>query len=327
MSNSNQDFLLIIKKVEESETSNFCELASLLGRNPKTDFAGSNLSHTDLSGCDLSHADLSYADLSHTDLSGADLSHADLSNANLIKCNLEHSNLRYSNLSGCDMENANLKEADLAHADLTNCNLANANLDSVDLSLVDFSLIRPLDSLQKELEVVTKEPQKPDVDLWLLRPASPAIPDRRRRYQRFYQRRHERQVDQRLPRRRNRSRVISLGEKVLKYVPKVIVTREQVLRYAPKGIVTRKSERLGRNVNPLKYFIASNDISPPRTIEVHASNGKVLKFFWDGKGLFSYRYAVENFSRFPLLLRIYNVHKDAIFGGVQERDENKVELT
>jgi hypothetical protein len=141
MGENHQDFFLLIKKVEDAETNNFCELASLLGRNPKTDFAGSDLSHADLSGCDLSHANLS--------------------NANLRSCNLSHATLRYSNLSGSDLANANLQGADLAHADVTNCNLTNANLNSVDLSLVDLSVTRPEESHHEEFDLETKEPQKP----------------------------------------------------------------------------------------------------------------------------------------------------------------------
>ena len=287
MSNNHQEFYHIIKKVEDAETNNFCELASLLGRNPKIDFAGSNLSHTDLSGCDLSHADLS---------------HADLSNANLRRCNLAHSNLRHSNLSSCDMENANLQGADLAHADLTNCNLTNVNLDSVDLSLVDLSLIRPQEPHHDEFDIETKEPQKPEVKL--------LVGYERRMYKRHgYQRFFE---------RRKKSRVNLLGVEVLKYVRTVIAPRK--VREAEWKIC----------LPYVKYFIAKNHLSPPCIIVVQAYNGRVLKYFWDEQGLFSYRYVVENFALFPHLQSIYNRNKDAMkfatIGDKQEKGINKPEL-
>lgn len=78
----------IIQRVQEAQTDNFFELAKILGRDPKIDYAGANLHQCDLSNGDLQGAilrqtDLSSANLSGTDLRGADLTYANLSNAKL----------------------------------------------------------------------------------------------------------------------------------------------------------------------------------------------------------------------------------------------------
>ena len=84
----------IIQRVQEAETDNFFELAKILGRDPKKDYAGANLhqcnlSNGDLKGAILRQTDLSNANLSGTDLSGADLSGADLTYTNLSNAKLE----------------------------------------------------------------------------------------------------------------------------------------------------------------------------------------------------------------------------------------------
>lgn len=80
MDKDSHDFSHIIKQIQDADTNDFCELAFLIGRDPKTDFAGS--------------------DLSNTDLSGSDLSRADLTNISFRNCNLSNADLRYSDLSG-----------------------------------------------------------------------------------------------------------------------------------------------------------------------------------------------------------------------------------
>ena len=84
----------IIQRVQKAETDNFFELAKILGRDPKNDYAGANLhqcnlSNGDLKGAILRQTDLSSANLSGTDLSGADLSGADLTYTNLSNTKLE----------------------------------------------------------------------------------------------------------------------------------------------------------------------------------------------------------------------------------------------
>lgn len=134
-----EEFLRLINQVENAETNDFCELALLLGRDPKTDFAGADLSYVELTGCDFSHADLSYT--------------------NLRGCNLTAANLRYSNLLGADLSNANLQGTDLAYANLTYCNLKNANLNSVDLSQVDLSVAHREDSQSQILDSANNDSQ------------------------------------------------------------------------------------------------------------------------------------------------------------------------
>jgi hypothetical protein len=84
----------IIQRVQEAETDSFFELAKILGRDPKIDYAGANLHKCDLSNGDLREAilrqtNLSSANLSGTDLRGADLSGADLTYTNLSNAKLE----------------------------------------------------------------------------------------------------------------------------------------------------------------------------------------------------------------------------------------------
>ena len=151
MDENHQAFKDLVKLVENAETNDFCELAELLGRDPKTDYAGADLSYVDLSGCDLSHANLS--------------------NTNLSSCNLTNTNLRHSNLSGSDLTNANLQGSDLSYADLTNSNLSNVNLNSVDLSFVDLSVDRldesqhrPPRLTEQKTQITTKSQDSFDVD-------------------------------------------------------------------------------------------------------------------------------------------------------------------
>ena len=87
----------IIQLVQEANTDNFFELAKILGRNPKTDFAGANLPN-----CDLSDGDLE--------------------GANLRKTNLSSANLRGTNLRGADLSYSDISGADFTDADLTGTN-------------------------------------------------------------------------------------------------------------------------------------------------------------------------------------------------------------
>jgi len=72
-----------IGQVLDAETTNFFALADILGLDPKSDFAGADLSHTDLSGCDLSGANFVDTDLTGANLNNANLQNADLTGANL----------------------------------------------------------------------------------------------------------------------------------------------------------------------------------------------------------------------------------------------------
>lgn len=93
-----KEFQEVMQRVIEAETNDFFELAKILGRDPKNDLAGADLSEVNLSGGDLRGAnlrktDLVGADLSQSDLSGADLTKADLSDANLTETNFIKTNL------------------------------------------------------------------------------------------------------------------------------------------------------------------------------------------------------------------------------------------
>ena len=86
----------IIQLVKEANTDNFFELAKILGRNPKKDFAGA-----DLHNCDLS--------VKGGDLQGADLRRTNLSSANLKGVNLRGADLSFADLSGADFTGADLR--------------------------------------------------------------------------------------------------------------------------------------------------------------------------------------------------------------------------
>jgi hypothetical protein len=88
-----QEMERIIQLVKEAKTDNFFELAKILGRNPKKDFAG---------------ADLHNCDLSSGDLRGADLRRTNLSSANLKKAKLRGADLSFADLSGADFTGADL---------------------------------------------------------------------------------------------------------------------------------------------------------------------------------------------------------------------------
>jgi len=91
-----QEMEKIIQLVKEAKTDNFFELAKILGRNPKKDFAGA-----DLHNCDLS--------VSGGDLQGADLRRTNLSSANLKGVNLRGADLSFADLSGADFTGADLR--------------------------------------------------------------------------------------------------------------------------------------------------------------------------------------------------------------------------
>ena len=77
-----------IGAVLDAETTDFFELAAMLGLNPKQDFAGA-----DLSGTDLSRGDLSFADFTGTNFRGANLGSANLQGAILKNADLSFANL------------------------------------------------------------------------------------------------------------------------------------------------------------------------------------------------------------------------------------------
>jgi hypothetical protein len=91
-----QEMEKIIQLVKEAKTDNFFELAKILGRNPKKDFAGA-----DLHNCDLS--------VKGGDLQGADLRRTNLSSANLKGVNLRGADLSFADLSGADFTGADLR--------------------------------------------------------------------------------------------------------------------------------------------------------------------------------------------------------------------------
>ena len=115
-----EDFKKTVQRITEAETNDFFELAEILGRDPKTDLAGANLSEVNLQGGDLEGANLRCTDLSR----------ADLSNVNLIGADLSRANLRGANLSSADLSNANLTDADLTYANLTDTKLSNITVEN-----------------------------------------------------------------------------------------------------------------------------------------------------------------------------------------------------
>lgn len=114
-----QEFQTLMQRLEAAETDDLFELTTILGRNPKTDLAGSDLSGISMVAGDLSSANLSRADLSRADLSGANLSGADLSNANLSRADLSLADLSLADLSFADLSFADLRGAFLSDANLS----------------------------------------------------------------------------------------------------------------------------------------------------------------------------------------------------------------
>jgi len=148
MKDESQEFRELIRYIEEKEGNNFFDLASSIGRNPRVDYAGADLSYTNLAGGDLQSADLCNTDfycanLSHLDLRNANLNGANLSGADLSCANLCGANLCGANLSGAELSGANLSGANLSGTDLSGAKLSGANLSGTDLSganLCDTSL-------------------------------------------------------------------------------------------------------------------------------------------------------------------------------------------
>jgi UDP-N-acetylglucosamine 1-carboxyvinyltransferase len=168
-----EEFLLLVKRVERAETNDFIKLAYLLGRDPKHDFAGADLSSVDLSSCDLSHAELSYTNMRGCNLAHANLRYSNLHGADLSSANLQGCDLAYANLTDCNLSNADLHESNLAYANLTNCDLSDSDLSSVNLSLVDLSVSKQKDKQSQGHESAEGEtqvnqgflPQYPIVDM------------------------------------------------------------------------------------------------------------------------------------------------------------------
>ena len=101
-----QEMEKIIQLVKEAKTDNFFELAEILGRNPKKDFAGADLHNCDLSGGDLRGADLRRTNLSSANLKGAKLRGADLSFADLSGADFTGADLRGTIFDNVRAENA-----------------------------------------------------------------------------------------------------------------------------------------------------------------------------------------------------------------------------
>lgn len=110
----------VIGKVLDTETTNFFELAKILGLDPKQDFAGA-------------------------DLSGTDFFQGDLAGANFVGTDLRSANLAYTNLQGANLTNAHLgvsSSKSLARTKQINY-VADSNLifDLVRVLDLDFALI------------------------------------------------------------------------------------------------------------------------------------------------------------------------------------------
>lgn len=128
MGSFTDDFSQLAKQIEDADTTNFFVLAQILGRDPKTEYAGADLSYTDLSGADFQDADLSNTNLAGADLSGSNLTNADLSGANLENANLTNALLNDANLSTANLVNAVLNGADLSGSLLDGCRLSISDL-------------------------------------------------------------------------------------------------------------------------------------------------------------------------------------------------------
>ncbi|MCF4966843.1 pentapeptide repeat-containing protein [Nostoc sp. CMAA1605] len=102
-------------------------------RQPETENAQLDLSHTDLRGANLQKANLEWANLYHVNLAGANLSQANLSGAILSAANLSGANLANANLSGAILSAANFSQANLTSANLYQANLYLANLQQANL--------------------------------------------------------------------------------------------------------------------------------------------------------------------------------------------------
>lgn len=113
-----------IEKAIAQDTDDFNELTEILGLDPKTYFAGGNLSQFNLENADLS---------------GADLHFCRLDQANLKNANLSNSNLRQVNSTNSDLTGANLTGVDLRGSDLTNSNLTDTILTKETLQAVELA--------------------------------------------------------------------------------------------------------------------------------------------------------------------------------------------
>jgi uncharacterized protein YjbI with pentapeptide repeats len=128
-----QELQETIEKIINEKTDNFLTLAKIANLNPKSDFAGGNLTGTNLRGLDLSEsnffrANFRGADLTDVDLSDSNLEGIKLSGADLSGAYLENSNLRFAYCQGTSFALCNLIGADLSYGYLVNTNLTNANL-------------------------------------------------------------------------------------------------------------------------------------------------------------------------------------------------------
>ena len=135
-----QEFQAVLQQLEATDTDDFLELANLLGRNPKTDLSGADLSGINLRKTEYSssiHAGIGisapssnvkpgFANFRGADLRGANLRGAYLFGANLINADLRGADLRGANLRGAYLIGANLSGANLSDAYLSGASLSRA---------------------------------------------------------------------------------------------------------------------------------------------------------------------------------------------------------
>jgi uncharacterized protein YjbI with pentapeptide repeats len=130
---------ILIEQIIQAKTDHFLELAQIANLNPKTDFAGANLTATNLRSLDLSEsnflranfrgADLTDIDLSDSNLAGAKLSGTDLSGAYLANTILRSTHCHGASFALCNLIGADLSGAYLVKANLDNANLTDAKLE------------------------------------------------------------------------------------------------------------------------------------------------------------------------------------------------------
>ena len=105
-----QEFQAVLQQLEATDTDDFLELANLLGRNPKTDLSGADLSGINLRKTEYSssiHAGIGISAPSSNVKPGfANFRGADLRGAYLIGANLSGANLSGAYLSGASLSRA-----------------------------------------------------------------------------------------------------------------------------------------------------------------------------------------------------------------------------
>jgi len=102
-----------LRQILNADTDDFIALSTLMGRDIRSDYAGSNLSGVDFEGKNLEGVDFSRCNLHRANLRRAVLRKANLSGAYLYQADLRDADLREANLTGADLEAANLQNANL----------------------------------------------------------------------------------------------------------------------------------------------------------------------------------------------------------------------